>query len=288
MRPLQKVPPLVRPRFRLRFPLAPLAAAAAAASAALMLRCTARPPHCCCRREAFALLSSSHPLMPSQLMEDVRKKEGVTGLKEKARRDPRGVVTFQVLCWDGIDLCSAYFTLVYERGGGGNDGEGAVGPARRSYLPRQAGLVNELLAGLACCWLSWTAADRACSAVPARELRAGQGCSMLQSTRHPALQEHAFSAPACARRRSTLRTHNIMHVHNASLPLHGRRKFSNPAHSIVPPTKVPIWPTVAEPLSCCRLLCSGASSATPHAATGWSWSTGSSASGTRRSVWVSC
>lgn len=46
-------------------------------------------------REAFALLSGSHPLMPSQLMGDIRKKEGVAGLKEKARRDPRGVVTFQ-------------------------------------------------------------------------------------------------------------------------------------------------------------------------------------------------
>ncbi len=34
--------------------------------------------------------------MPSQLMDDIRKKEGVAGLKEKARRDPRGVVTFQV------------------------------------------------------------------------------------------------------------------------------------------------------------------------------------------------
>lgn len=48
------------------------------------------------RREAFALLSGSHPLMPSQLMGDIRKKEGVAGLKEKARRDPRGVVTFEV------------------------------------------------------------------------------------------------------------------------------------------------------------------------------------------------
>lgn len=47
-------------------------------------------------REAFALLSGSHPLMPSQLMGDIRKKEGVAGLKEKARRDPRGVVTFEV------------------------------------------------------------------------------------------------------------------------------------------------------------------------------------------------
>ncbi|KAL4428350.1 hypothetical protein ABPG75_002439 [Micractinium tetrahymenae] len=46
-------------------------------------------------REAFALLSASHPLMPSQLMGDIRKKEGVAGLKEKARRDPRGVVTFE-------------------------------------------------------------------------------------------------------------------------------------------------------------------------------------------------
>ncbi|KAL4858886.1 SWR1-complex protein 4 [Chlorella vulgaris] len=46
-------------------------------------------------REAFALLSGSHPLMPSQLMGDIRKKEGVAGLKEKAKRDPRGVVTFQ-------------------------------------------------------------------------------------------------------------------------------------------------------------------------------------------------
>jgi hypothetical protein len=34
--------------------------------------------------------------MPSQLMGDIRKKEGVAGLKEKAKRDPRGVVTFQV------------------------------------------------------------------------------------------------------------------------------------------------------------------------------------------------
>ncbi len=51
--------------------------------------------YCFCR-EAFALLSGSHPLMPSQLMGDIRKKEGVAGLKEKAKRDPRGVVTFQV------------------------------------------------------------------------------------------------------------------------------------------------------------------------------------------------
>lgn len=29
-------------------------------------------------------------------MGDIRKKEGVAGLKEKAKRDPRGVVTFQV------------------------------------------------------------------------------------------------------------------------------------------------------------------------------------------------
>lgn len=47
-------------------------------------------------REAFALLSASHPLMPSQLMGDIRKKDSVAGLKEKQRRDPRGVITFQV------------------------------------------------------------------------------------------------------------------------------------------------------------------------------------------------
>lgn len=34
--------------------------------------------------------------MPSQLMGDIKKKEGIAGLKEKARRDPRGVVTFEV------------------------------------------------------------------------------------------------------------------------------------------------------------------------------------------------
>ena len=47
-------------------------------------------------REAFALLSASHPLMPSQLMGDLRKKEGVAALKEKQRRNPRGVPTFEV------------------------------------------------------------------------------------------------------------------------------------------------------------------------------------------------
>ena len=47
------------------------------------------------RREAFALLSSSHPLAPSDLVGDIRKQADLKAQKEKGRR--RGEVTFKWL-----------------------------------------------------------------------------------------------------------------------------------------------------------------------------------------------
>lgn len=44
----------------------------------------------CCRREAFALLSGSHPLAASQLVADVTKKSGLAALKEKRKVSHRG------------------------------------------------------------------------------------------------------------------------------------------------------------------------------------------------------
>ena len=41
-------------------------------------------------REAFALLSASHPLVPSQLVGDIRKKGDLASLKAKAQRSHRG------------------------------------------------------------------------------------------------------------------------------------------------------------------------------------------------------
>jgi DNA methyltransferase 1-associated protein 1 len=46
-------------------------------------------------REAFALLGGSHPIVPSQLTEELRKKEDLKGLKEK-RKNAKGQV--RVLC----------------------------------------------------------------------------------------------------------------------------------------------------------------------------------------------
>ena len=43
-------------------------------------------------REAFALLGGSHPIVPSQLTEELRKKEDLKGLKEK-RKNAKGQVS---------------------------------------------------------------------------------------------------------------------------------------------------------------------------------------------------
>ena len=42
-------------------------------------------------REAFALLGGSHPIVPSQLTEELRKKEDLKGLKQK-RKNAKGQV----------------------------------------------------------------------------------------------------------------------------------------------------------------------------------------------------
>ena len=42
-------------------------------------------------REAFALLGGSHPIVPSQLTEELRKKEDLKGLKQK-RKSAKGQV----------------------------------------------------------------------------------------------------------------------------------------------------------------------------------------------------
>ena len=44
-------------------------------------------------REAFALLGGSHPIVPSQLTEELRKKEDLKGLKQK-RKNAKGQVRF--------------------------------------------------------------------------------------------------------------------------------------------------------------------------------------------------
>lgn len=43
-------------------------------------------------REAFALLGGSHPIVPSQLTDELRKKEDLKGLKEK-RKNSKGQVS---------------------------------------------------------------------------------------------------------------------------------------------------------------------------------------------------
>lgn len=45
-------------------------------------------------REAFALLGGSHPIVPSQLTEELRKKEDLKGLKQK-RKSAKGQVGVQ-------------------------------------------------------------------------------------------------------------------------------------------------------------------------------------------------
>lgn len=75
--------------------------------------------------------------MPSQLMGDIRKKEGVAGLKEKARRDPRGVVTFEVGCggWLGSaasDGGAVVCGVCVREGGGRGEGGGRVAVCRHT------------------------------------------------------------------------------------------------------------------------------------------------------------
>ena len=47
-------------------------------------------------REAFALLGGSHPIVPSQLTEELRKKEDLKGLKQK-RKNAKGQVSVLLL-----------------------------------------------------------------------------------------------------------------------------------------------------------------------------------------------
>lgn len=75
----------------------------------------ARPP---LRREAFALLSGSHPLMPSQLVGDITKKSGLAALKEKRKKDPRGGCCVRVWGDDGV---GGYVCVPVGGGGGGGD-----------------------------------------------------------------------------------------------------------------------------------------------------------------------
>ena len=45
-------------------------------------------------REAFALLGGSHPIVPSVLTEELRKKEDLKGLKQKRKSAAKGQVNF--------------------------------------------------------------------------------------------------------------------------------------------------------------------------------------------------
>ena len=48
-------------------------------------------------REAFALLGGSHPIVPSVLTEELRKKEDLKGLKQKRKASAKGQACFSPL-----------------------------------------------------------------------------------------------------------------------------------------------------------------------------------------------
>lgn len=47
-------------------------------------------------REAFALLGGSHPIVPSALTEELRKKEDLKGFKQKRKSSTKGQVKFTI------------------------------------------------------------------------------------------------------------------------------------------------------------------------------------------------
>ena len=55
-------------------------------------------------REAFALLGGSHPIVPSQLTDELRKKEDLKGLKEK-RKNTKGQVCRQAVSKPADQAC---------------------------------------------------------------------------------------------------------------------------------------------------------------------------------------
>lgn len=78
-------------------------------------------------REAFALLSASHPLAPSQLVGDLRKASGLEATKARVKRSARGAVTFRWMPFtneartDKLQL--SHWTKCYK------DATGTVAPA---------------------------------------------------------------------------------------------------------------------------------------------------------------